>query len=394
VSYRALTLSEQALGFVTAGGRDLAMVLVPEARDLEAGRPVRLVGPDAHTAGLALADTENDTLRVLSGPGEPFDAIDASLCVRRVASALALRRDLGLLAADTACRVLHGAGDAVPGFTADLFGRYGVLSVYARALQPLARDLALALRESADLEGVVLKVRGRGAASQGRVRQDVVGQEPPESLVVTECGVPFEVHLTRGLNTGLFCDMRGHRHGLSRLAAGKDVWNGFSYTGSLSVVAARAGARSVTSVDLSSGVQNWARDNFRLSGLDPHDGRFHFLVDDVGRALAEAHKERRRFDLVLLDPPAFSAARGAGFALDRDYPDLIARAARLVPSGGLVWLSANARGTDLVSVAQEAFRSAGRQVAVLETGGLPPDHPTLPAQAADRYLQVVLFRLA
>jgi 23S rRNA (cytosine1962-C5)-methyltransferase len=281
----------------------------------------------------------------------------------------------------------------VPGFTADLYGRFAVLSVYARALQPVGRDLALALRERADLQGVVLKLRGRGAASQGRVRQDVVGESPPESLVVTERGVPFEVHLCRSLNTGLFNDMREHRHGLARLAADKDVWNGFSYTGSLSVVPALAGARSVTSVDLSSGVQNWARDNFRLSGLDPADQRYRFAVDDVSRALAEAQREKRRYDLVLLDPPTFSTARGAGFALDRDYPDLIARAASLVPPGGLVWLSSNARSSSLVSLAHEGFRRARRQATVLETGGLPPDYPTLPAQPEDRYLQVGLFRL-
>jgi 23S rRNA G2069 N7-methylase RlmK/C1962 C5-methylase RlmI len=81
--------------------------------------------------------------------------------------------------------------------------------------------------------------------------------------------VPFEVHPARGLNTGLFTDMREHRHGLARFVAGRAVLNGFAYTGTLSVVAARAGASAVTTVDLSSGVLGWARDNVRLSGRDP-----------------------------------------------------------------------------------------------------------------------------
>lgn len=372
MTYRCLALPERAHAFVAAGGRDLPLALAPEGSVLEAGRPVRLMGPDGHVAGLALVDTENEMLRVMSGPGEPFDAVDTTLGTSRVESALALRRGLGLLGPDAACRVLHGSGDGVPGFTADILGRFAVLSVYARALQPVGRDLGLALRERAGLSGVVLRFRGRGAASQGRVRQDILGEEPPETLVVTERGVPFEVHLTRGLNTGLFCDMREQRHGLARFAAGRDVWNGFSYTGSLSVVAARAGAKSVTSVDLSSGVLNWARDNFRLSGLDPADDRYRFQADDVSRALSEARRNRRQYDLVLLDPPTFSAARGAGFSLDRDYPDLIGRAAGLVPRGGLVWLSSNARGASLVALAEDGFRRAGRRFSVLEEGGLPP----------------------
>ncbi len=158
------------------------------------------------------------------------------------------------------------------------------------------------------------------------MKQETVGEAPPETLVVEERGVHFEVHLVRGLNTGLFTDMREHRHGLARFVAEKHVLNGFAYTGTLSVVAARAGASSVTTVDLSSGVLGWARDNFRLSGLDPEAPACRFEASDVGRFLDEEARAGRRFDVILLDPPAFSAARGAAFAIDRDYPDLIAKA--------------------------------------------------------------------
>ena len=97
--------------------------------------------------------------------------------------------------------------------------------------------------------------------------------------------------------------------------------------------------------------------------------------------------------MILLDPPAFSAARGATFAIDRDYPDLVALACRLLPDGGLLWLACNARGTSLAGLAEAGFRAARREASLLETGGLPPDHPTLLAQPEDRYLQVGLFRV-
>jgi 23S rRNA (cytosine1962-C5)-methyltransferase len=391
VSYRGLVLPPPAAARVDAGVRDLPLALVGANEPLEAARPLRLVDRSGRELGLALADPENQCLRVMVRIGEPFDSIGPSLLATRVERAFALRRALGLTGERCAWRAIHGAGDGLPGFTADVLAPWAVVYVYSRAFVPHGQEIAKALVAQAGLRGCVVKVRSRGAASQGRVRQEIVGDPPPAALVVEERGVPFEVHLERGLNTGLFTDMREHRHALPRIAAGKRVLNGFSYTGTLSVLAARGGALSVTSVDLSGGVQAWAQDNFRLSGLDPAAHRFE--TDDVSRFLDRALSESRGYDLVLLDPPAFSAARGAEFALDSDYPDLIAKAARLVPTGGLLWLACNARETVLLDLVARGLASPGRGYALLEQGGLPADHPTVPAQQRDRYLQLALLAL-
>ncbi len=394
MSYRGLVVSPAAAAFVEAGGRDLPLRVAAATEPVEAGRPLRLVSRTGQPVGLALADPENECLRVVAGADEAVDAVGPSLFAARVARALALRRRFGLVKDRSAFRALNGAGDGLPGFTADVLGEWAVVYVLSRAFVAHGQAVAEALVAEAALRGCVVKVRSRGAASQGRVRQETVGEPPPAALVAEERGVPFEVHLERGMNTGLFTDMREHRHGLARLAAGLRVLNGFSYTGTLSVVAARAGADAVTSVDLSAGVQGWARDNFRLSGLEPEAPAFRFEVSDVGVFLERALRERLRYDLVLLDPPAFSAARGAAFAIDRDYPGLIARACRLIPDGGLLWLACNARTSALVELAGRGFREARRQASLLESGGLPADHPTLAAQPEDRYLEVALFRLA
>lgn len=390
MTYRGIVLPPEAAEWVAGGGCDLPFERLRSTEGLEAGRPLRALDPAGRLLGLALADAENERLRVLSRGDEPFEALDEAFFDARVERALALRRGLGLLGPEKACRLLHGAGDGVPGFAADILGPWAVLYVYGRALVPFGRTLAGAVLARASLRGVVLKVRSRGAAGQGRVGQEVLGEAPPPKLVVEERGVPFEVHLGSGLNVGLFTDMREHRHALLRLAPGRAVLNGFSYTGTLSVVAARGGAASVTSVDLSSGVQNWARDNFRLSDLDP--ARHAFPVEDVGRFLTRVGGEGRRFGLVLLDPPSFSAARGAPFAIERDYPVLVARAAAMLEPGGLLWLASNTRAVSLVEMAREGLRRARREAQVLETGGLGPDHPTVLAQPEDRYLQVALFR--
>jgi 23S rRNA (cytosine1962-C5)-methyltransferase len=389
-----LVLPPPAAAFVGEGGRDVPFDRVADtAGPLRPGAAIRLRLPSGDDVGLAIADPENGRLRLMIRAGEPFEEIDSAFLAARVETALEKRRALGLVARGSAFRLLNGAGDGLPGLAADVFGGWAVLHVYGRALVPCARRLADVLIGGVSLRGVVLKLRGRGAAARGEVRQEVRGDAPPERLVVEERGLRFEVHLLGGLNVGLFTDMREHRHELARFAAGRSVLNGFSYTGTLSVAAAAAGAAAVTSVDLSSGVQRWARDNFRLNGLVPRRPCFRFETGDVSRTLAREADVGRRYDLVLLDPPTYSAARGAPFALERDYPALVASACRLLPPGGLLWLAANARRVDLEALAREGLAEAGRTAVRLEAGGLPEDHPTLAAQPEDRYLQVLVLRV-
>src|SRR5262249_17382030 len=277
------------------------------------GRPVRLLDPRGSPIAAGFADPENQLVRVYSR--DPNARLDAAFFRRRVERAVAFRRALGL---EGAFRVVHAEGDGLSGFTADRFGDFAVLWCYSRALASQARLVAEALRELAPVRGVVLKLRPRGGAASGKVDQEIVGEKPPEKLVVVESGVACEVHLEAGMNVGLFTDMREHRRGLPRLTPGRRVLNGFAYTGPLSVAAARGGATQVTSVDLSSGVLKWAAENFRHAGLDPDAHRFE--VSDVARWLARAAQAGERFDLVILDPPTYSAARASAWSMKSDYP--------------------------------------------------------------------------
>ncbi|MGH2900748.1 MAG: class I SAM-dependent methyltransferase, partial [Solirubrobacteraceae bacterium] len=177
-------------------------------------------------------------------------------------------------------------------------------------------------------------------------------------------------------------------------AAGARVLNLFSYTGALSLACARGGAAAVTSVDTSAGVQAWAAGNFARSGLTDAK-RWRFEAGDAVRFLARAARDKERYDLILIDPPTFSTARGAPWTLDRDYPDLIAKAAAVIPTDGLLWLAANTHElASLTKLAHKGLRAAGRTGAIVEQGGLPPEYPTLAAQPHDRYLQVCLLRLS
>jgi len=130
-----------------------------------------------------------------------------------------------------------------------------------------------------------------------------------------------------------------------------------------------------------------------LSGLDPAHAIYRFAADDVGRYVANAARDHRAYDVIVLDPPTFSAARGASFAIERDYAPLIAAAAAVVSPGGVLWLACNTREISLTAIAQVGLQRAGREARLLETGGLPPDYPTVLGHPEDRYLQVGVFRI-
>jgi 23S rRNA (cytosine1962-C5)-methyltransferase len=375
-----------------AGAPELRLEELQLTKELEPGRPVRLLDRGAGVVACGIGDPENGVLRVFAR--HEVKAFDLEFFQRRVEGSLALRRAVGLPGpGDEAFRLVNNEGDGLPGLTADAYGPYVVVSVPGKGLLPVGRLLAeAALAAGPGWKGAVVKVRGKDPQDRS-AKEEFIGEEPPAKLVVHELGVPYEVHLRGALNVGLFTDMREHRRNIGRFAAGRRVLNTFAYTGALSVAAARAGASAVTSVDLSGGVLAWARENFRLSGLDVESDRYRFETSDTRRYLERQRGDGAQFDMIILDPPTVSAARASQWSMKKDYPELIALAARLLPAaGGVLWVSGNPRrGPGITEHVVAGVRRAGRRAAVLELGGLPPDYPTPPDWAEARYLEVCLL---
>jgi 23S rRNA (cytosine1962-C5)-methyltransferase len=389
-SFFGVTLPDGADARLRAGAPMMPLDGLPAASGCEAGRQVRLLDPRGEAVAWGIADPENGVIHVLSL--QAVRAFDARFFDQRVAAALRLRRLLGLADGEASYRLLNGEGDGLPGFSVDRFGEYAVVCAPSRPLLPFARLLASATLAAIDqppLRGAVIKVRGKDPQDRSS-KDEVVGQTPPEKYIAPELGVPYEVHLLGALNVGLFPDMREQRRNIARSVAGRSVLNPFASTGALSLAAARAGAASVTSVDLSSGVLAWARENFRLSGFESSDRRFRFEISDVRRFMEKEAERGGLYDTVIMDPPTVSAARASQWSMKRDYPKLIALASRLLPpSGGILWISANTRrGPSVLRHVEEGIRLSGRRGALLEVGGLPPDFPTPTGWPDSRYLEI------
>ena len=271
------------------------------------------------------------------------------------------------------------------------------------------RDACPTGRDALSLYHKRLSRRVRGATAETLAPQWVAGELVPPRFVVRENGVSFELSFVEGYSTGLFLDQRDNRRRLltGHVAAGfelsmgchaaalpaTEVLNLFAYTCGFSVCAALAGAR-VTSVDLSRKYLDWGRRNFALNGLDAakHD----FIFGDAFDWLKRLAKKGRAYDLVLLDPPTFSASKAGGvFQAERDYGRLIAATLPVLKPGGVLFASTNAAAwspADFLATVQDALRAAGRRVEQEHYFPQPPDFPVCRAEPA--YLKTVWLRVA
>jgi 23S rRNA G2069 N7-methylase RlmK/C1962 C5-methylase RlmI len=168
-------------------------------------------------------------------------------------------------------------------------------------------------------------------------------------IEAAEGGLRFWVNLSDYLDTGLFPDRRLLRAKIREEAAGKRVLNLFAYTCSLSVYAAAGKAAGVDSVDLSNTYLDWGRRNFALNGFDTRDSGSRFIRADVFRFLEEKQRQGKAWDLIVLDPPAFSNSKKMDRTLDirRDHRELVERCLALLAPGGRLWFSVNAKGFNL-----------------------------------------------
>ena len=324
------------------------------------------------------------------------EAVGPGLWRARLARAARLRREL---VTDTdAYRLVHGENDFLPGVVVDVYGVFAVVKLYSAAWTPHRGALVDAIREAVPaLRGIfgrdeVGREDDEGEGGDGG--RPLWGEAPPELVQIREGGVSLWVDLRRGQKTGLFLDQRENRAALRRYARGRAVLNCFCFTGGFSVHAAVGGAGRVTSVDIDADAIRLARENFTLNGLDP--GAHEFRIGDVFPLLQAFKAEGRRFDLVILDPPAFAKSQAKVPAALAGYASLNRAALQLVrPGGFLATASCSARvsAEAFTGAVAEAAGKLGLSLQLVEERHQPADHPVLLEFPQGRYLKLFVFRV-
>lgn len=344
------------------------------APKFEPGELVRVA--DARGRLLGVAYYNPHTLiaaRLLSREARP---IDRDFFAARLTAARRLR-DRHLPGAD-ACRLVFGESDGLPGVVVDRYGPVAVvqpLTAGMERLLPLALEALEALLAPAGV--VVRRDAGiRGLEGLPIAEPEVRGRvEAP--LVIEVGGLAFEVDPLRGQKTGFFLDQRVNHGRVDRVAPGARVLDAFCYGGAFGLRAARAGAREVLFVDSSAEALATARRNAERNGLA---ARCRFEQADAFDRLAALDGAGERFDLVILDPPAFARSRKQLAGARRGYKEINRRAFRLLSAGGHLVTCSCSHHVDRETfreIVRDAAADAGRTALVVEAGGQSPDHPVL-----------------
>ena len=320
---------------------------------------------------------------------------------RRVKYALEYRRTA--MGADfNACRLIFGEGDGLPGVTVDRFEDVLVTQILSYGMEVRKDILYRAL--VTQLAELGVGIRGVYERSESPLRAKE-GLEPCSgwyeglphsggtSVVISENGVKYTVDFENGQKTGFFLDQKYNRLAVARLAPGKRVLDCFTHTGSFALNCALAGAEHVTAVDVSESAVSLARENARLNGLD---GRMDFLATDVFDLLPKLLEERAHYDIVILDPPAFTKSRRTVRSAERGYKEINYRAMRLLPRGGYLATASCSHFMEnelFVKMLHSAARDANVKLREVEVRKQAPDHPILWNVPETEYLKFYIFQI-
>ena len=326
-------------------------------------------------------------------------AVDAAWFARKIAAAVALRRDvLRLDEVSDAWRVVHAEGDGLSGLVVDRYADLLVVEFFSAGMFRHREWIFDALRQQ--FPGA----RFYSFAEEHVQKQESfdyrpvssAGTQPPAPAIITEYGVRFRADPAGAHKTGFFADQRENREWLSRQCQGRTVLDLCCNTGGFAVYAAARGAAEVLGVDIDEDVIAIAKGNARLNDLKPGSGGPKFVQADLFPWLRDAANRGDRFDVVILDPAKMTRDRDQVIAALKKYLDMNKLALGVVKPGGLF---ATFSCTGLVGEEQfldmlrRAAYFSGRTIQVLKVSGAGADHPFMAHAQESRYLKAVFCRV-
>ena len=367
-------------------------------RDLPAGSVVDVTAHDGRWLARGHLNAANSlAFRALTHDRD--ELIDERFYVQRIQRARALR---ALLPADvTAYRLIHAEADGLPGLIVDRYDHWLVAQFHTAGAEAqremIINALSVALGPGA-VEGIATRDDIRARAREGLVvgGPTVAWGLVPDEIEIHELGVRYLVAPLTGQKTGFFLDQRDKRARVLALAPHvSSLLNLFAYTGgfALAGLAGNPTLRTVN-VDSSAPALEQARRNYVLNGVVPEEPRHRFIISEVNPWLQRAAEDGERFDLVVVDPPAFAKNLNQRDRALRAYEQLNALALRTLAPGGLLLTcscSGGVNAEEFEGAVRQALGRERRGARLIASFGPSLDHPTLPGFGEDRYLKALLL---
>ena len=363
--------------------------------DFQEGDVVSVWDFDGYCMGCGFLNTRSRiAVRMLSRQKDAV--IDQAFLEQRVRDAWEYRRQ----AVDTSCcRLIFGEADFLPGIVVDKFSDVLVVESLALGIDRWKKVIVEAVKKVLAQEGIV--IRGVYERSDAKVRlqegmersKGFMGEPFDTKVEIVENGVKYMVDVEDGQKTGFFLDQKGNRAAISRFCRGKRVLDCFTHTGSFALNAGMAGAESVLGVDASALAVEQARENARLNHLED---RVRFQCEDVFELLPRLEQEGQQFDVVILDPPAFTKSRSSVKNAVKGYREINMRGLRLVREGGFLATCSCSHFMDpdlFAKTIREAATGARRRLRQVEFRTQSCDHPILWAADQSYYLKFYIFQV-
>lgn len=341
---------------------------------IQEGETVRVIASTGDFIAVGHYQVGSIAVRVLSFSDI---TIDQSFWRERLAAAITMRCHIGIAdnPENNTYRLVHGEGDWLPGLVIDCYGSTAVMQAHSVGMHLNRMDICQALTDvmGGRIQQVYYKSETTLPYKAHLEEEDGFIFGHTDDDIAVENGLKFHVDWLRGQKTGFFVDQRENRSLLEHYSKDKSVLNMFCYTGGFSVYAMRGGAKCVHSVDSSAKAIEITNNNIGLNF--PGDPRHEAYCEDAFRFLEE---RKDKYDIVVLDPPAFAKHRAALHNALKGYIRLNAKGIRLVKEGGLLFTFSCSQ-----AVSKDQFRSAvftaaaqsGRKVRILHQLHQPADHP-------------------
>lgn len=339
---------------------------------------------------------QNSKIRVRMMTRRPNQQVDEEFLKERVQAAWNYRKDT----VDTlSCRVIFGEADFLPGIVIDKYEDVLVVESLALGIDRFKETIVTLLKEALLADGI--KIRGVYERSDAKEREKeglprvkgFIGEPFDTNVEITENGVRYLVDVANGQKTGFFLDQKYNRLAIQKLCRGKRVLDCFTHMGTFALNAGIAGAESVTGLDISEFAVKQAQENARRNGLqDTVRFRCANVLDELPR-LASAGEQ---YDVVILDPPAFTKSREATKNAIKGYREINRKGLQLVKDGGyLATCSCSHFMTQelLAKTIKEAAKSAHKRLRQVEFRTQAPDHPILWSAEESYYLKFYLFQV-
>jgi len=302
--------------------------------------------------------------------------------------------------ADTSsCRLIFGEADFLPGIVVDKFEDVLVVESLALGIDRLKSLILETVKDVLEKDGI--KIRGIFERSDAKVREEeglkrikgFIGEEFDTKVLINENGVKYYVDILDGQKTGFFLDQKYNRLQVSKLCKGKRVLDCFTHTGSFALNAAAGGASEVTGVDISETGCRQAAENAELNGFSD---RVHFVCEDVFEYLPKLYEKNEKFDVIILDPPAFTKSRDSVKNAVKGYKEINLRAMKLLKNGGFL-ATCSCSHFMTPELFYEAIRSAAKdahkRIRQAEYRTQAADHPVLWDSDSSLYLKFYILQV-